>query len=242
MNYFDCKIVSTSIHNYNNGKILQCNEERGWKRPFPDDMPYQGPFMAKRGLNIEMETKNSEDFFNLMFDTHMFETIADETNQYARSQIRNFTQGRDPIQQMVHPHNKKYNYLYQWKDVNSSDIKIFMAHIIFMSLDKKSPVHSYWSRNSLSHMPFFGKYLTRNKFQNILSHLHLNNITDNPPPGCPGHDTLAQLRNIITMVQNNFKRVYIPGIDVAVNESTCTFHGRVKFLQYNKSKTKQRFT
>ena len=52
MNYFDCEIVSTPIHNYNNDKILQCDEERGWKRPFPDDMPYQGPFMAKWGLNI----------------------------------------------------------------------------------------------------------------------------------------------------------------------------------------------
>ena len=234
MNYFDREIVSTPIHNYNNDKILQCDEERGWKRPFPDDMPYQGPFMAKWGLNIEMETKNPEDFFNLMFDTHMFETIADETNQYAQSQIRNFTQGRDPIQQMVHPDNKKYNRLYQWKDVNSLDIEIFMAHIIVMSLVRKSAVHSYWSRNSLSHMPFFGKYLSRNKFQNILWHLHLNNIADNPPPGCPGHDPLAWLRNIITMAQDNFKRV--PGIDVAVDESTCTFRGRVKFLQYNKSK------
>ena len=236
MNYFDREIVSTPIHNLNNDKILQCDEERGWKRPFPDDMPYQGPFMAKWGLNIEMETKNPEDFFNLMFDTHMFETIADETNQNARSRIRNFTQGRDPIQQMVHPDNKKYNRLYQWKDVNSTDIKIFMAHIIVMSLVRKSAVHSYWSRNSLSHMPFFGKYLSRNKFQNILWHLHLNNIADNPPPGCPGHDPLAWLRNIITMAQDNFKRVYIPWIDVDVNESTCTFHGRVKFLQYNKSK------
>ena len=38
------------------------------------------------------------------------------------------------------------------------------------------------------------------------------------------------------MAQDNFKRVYIPGIDVAVNESTCAFRGRVKFLQYYKSK------
>ena len=126
--------------------------------------------------------------------------------------------------------------LYQWKDVNSSDIKIFMAHIIVMSLVRKSVVHSNWSRNSLSHMPFFGKYLSRNKFQNILWHLHLNNIADNPPPGCPGHDPLAWLRNIITMAQDNFERFYIPGIDVAVNKSTCAFRGRVKFLQYNKSK------
>ena len=84
-NYFDREILSTPIPNYRNDKILQCDEEAGWKRPFPDDMPYQGPFMAKRGLKVEMETKQPEDFFNLMFDDRMFETIADETNQYARN-------------------------------------------------------------------------------------------------------------------------------------------------------------
>ena len=56
------------------------------------------------------------------------------------------------------------------------------------------------------------------------------------PPGCPGHDPLARLRNVISVAQNNFKHVYVCGGDVAVDKSTCGFRGRVKFLQYNKSK------
>ena len=56
------------------------------------------------------------------------------------------------------------------------------------------------------------------------------------PPGCPGHDPLASLRNIISMAQDNFKHVYVWDGDVAVDKSMCGFHGRVKFLQYNKSK------
>ena len=38
------------------------------------------------------------------------------------------------------------------------------------------------------------------------------------------------------MALYNFKCVYIPSVDVAINKSTCAFQGRVKFLQYNKSK------
>ena len=38
------------------------------------------------------------------------------------------------------------------------------------------------------------------------------------------------------MAQDNFKCVYVCGGDVVVDESMCSFHGRVKFLQYNKSK------
>ena len=85
-------------------------------------------------------------------------------------------------------------------------------------------------------MSFFGKYLSHNKFETILWHLHFNDVSSNPAPGLPDHDPLAHLWNIISMAQYNFKPVYIPSADVAINESTCAFQGRVKFLQYNKSK------
>ena len=100
-----------------------------------------------------------------------------------------------------------------------------MAHVIAMSLVQKSALHSYWSRATLSH----------NKFQTVLWHLHFNDISRNPP-GCPGHDPLACLRNVISMVQDNFKHVYVCGADVSVDESMCGFCGRVKFLWYSKSK------
>ena len=38
------------------------------------------------------------------------------------------------------------------------------------------------------------------------------------------------------MAQDNLKHVYVCGSNVAVDELTCGFHGRVKFLHYNKSK------
>ena len=168
------------MQNYPNDKIFEFDTQRGWTRPFPDDMPLQGLFTARQGLNVDMTTKKPEDFFNLMFDDHMFETIADKTNKYVRNKIGHITNGRDPTEQMDDPSNRRYNRLYKWKDVNASDIKIFMAHVIIMYLVQKSAVHSYWSRATLSHTPFFGKYLSCNKFQTILWHLHFNDISGNP--------------------------------------------------------------
>ena len=182
VNYFDRDIVTTPIQIYPNDKILACDTQRGWTRPFPDDMPLQGPFTARQGLNVDMATKKPEDFINLMFDNHMFETIADETNKYARNRIAHITNGRDPIEQMDDPFKRRYNRLYKWKDVNVQNIKLFMAHVIVMPLVGKSAVHSYWSRATLSHIPFFGKYLSCNKSQTILWHkLHFNDISGNPP-------------------------------------------------------------
>ena len=170
-----------------------------------------------------MTTKNPEDFFFFNFDDCMFETIADQTNVYARNRIFSIMHGRDLIQQLDDPTNKKHNHLDSWKDLNAANIKLFMAHIIVMSLVHKSAVHGYWSKNTLSHTPFFGKYLSRNKFQTIQWHLHFNDLSSNPVPGLPGHDPLACLRNIIAMDQYNFKHVYIPFVDVVINESTCAF-------------------
>ena len=142
-------------------------------------MLLQGPFTARQGLNIDMATKKPEDFFNLLFDDCMFETIADETNKYAKNRIAYITNG--PTEQMNDPSNRRYNRLYKWKNVNALDIKLFMAHVIVMSLVWKYAVHSHWSRATLSHTPFFGKYLSHNKFQTILWHLHFNDISHNPP-------------------------------------------------------------
>ena len=161
----------------------------------------------------------------------MFETIADQTNAYVRDRISSIMCGRDLIQQLDDPTNKKHNRLHSWKDLNEVDIKLFMAHVIVISLVCKSAVYGYWSNR-----PVFGKNLSRNKFQTILWHLHFNDVLSNPAPGLPGHDPLACLRNIRAMAQYNFKHVYIPSTDVTINKSTCTFQGRVKFLQYNKSK------
>ena len=91
-------------------------------------------------------------------------------------------------------------------------------------------------RSNLSHTPFFGEHLSQNKFQMILWHLHFDDHSSNPSPGLPNHDPLAWLCNVIKMAQYNFQRVYCPSVVVAVDESTCPFCGRVKFLQYNKSK------
>ena len=171
----------------------------GRKVYLPDDIPLQGPFTINPGLKVEMTTRNLKDFFFLNFDDHMFETIADQTNDYARDRISSIMCGRDLIQQLDDPTNKKHNRLDCWKDINAIDIKLFMAHDIVISLVCKSAVYGYWSKNTLSHRPVFGKYLSKNKFQTIPWHLHFNDVLSNPAPGLPGHDPLACLRNIRAM-------------------------------------------
>ena len=64
---------------------MDCDENFGWIWPIKDEMPDQEPFTQVKSLKIDMESWKPEDFFHLMFDEHMFETIADKTNSYARN-------------------------------------------------------------------------------------------------------------------------------------------------------------
>ena len=66
-----------------------------------------------------------------------------------------------------------------------SDMKIFITHIIAMGLVKKNQLEKYLRQNVTIHTPFFGKYMSHNGFQRILSNLYLvdNNIQDHRSSG-----------------------------------------------------------
>ena len=134
-----------------------------------------------------------EDFFNDIFDDRMFTIMAEETNNYTCQKIHQIMQERDHFQQIDHYSYCQHTRLSTWRDVNSSDIKIFFAHLLVMSSGHKTALHHYWSAKTLSHTPFFGQYIGRNKFQDILWNLHICDTTNNPACGSPNHDPLAKV-------------------------------------------------
>ena len=225
------------IANHSRDIPLQEDTDNGWIKIDNDQIPDQCQFTGNPGLNMNTTSRNPEDFFNNLFDERMYTILAEETNNYARQKIRKVMENRDPFQQMDHYSYKQHACLGTWKDLNSSDIKIFIAHILVMSSVRKPALHNYWSTTSFSRTPFFGQYLGRNKFQDILWNLHVvSDTSSNPKPGLPNHDPLAKVRPLINMCQDNFKITYKPGENIAIDESTMAYKGRVKFLQYSKSK------
>ena len=162
---------------------LQENLDNGWHRITPDTP----------GLNFETNSREPEVFFNQLFDSRMFTIMAEETDNYAHQQIMRIMGSRDQIQQIEYYRHKRHTRLGMWRDVNESEIKIFITHILIMSSVRKPALHNYWSTQTLSRTPFFGMYLSRNKFQDILWNHHVADTTNNPPPGMPNHDPLAKV-------------------------------------------------
>ena len=221
------EIEPTNIQSCLNDTELQEDIQNGWHKISHDNPRHNPPFSDTPGLNFETDSREPEVFFNELFDQRMFTIIAEETNRYARQKIRNIMDGRDQIQQIEHHSHRRHARLGTWRDLNDADIKIFIAHLLVMSSVKKPALHNYWSREKLSRTPFFGTYISRNKFQDILWNLHVADTTHNPPPGFQNHDPLAKVRPLVTMCQQNFRLRYTPSEFLAVDESTLGF--KVKY-------------
>ena len=80
----------------------------------------------------------------------------------------------------TNPSYKMHSRLNTWSDITPSDLKIFIAHNIIMGVIKKSDLEKYWSTNPTTRLPFFGKFMSRNKFQSILWNLHICDDSQNP--------------------------------------------------------------
>lgn len=87
----------------------------------------------------------------------------------------------------------------------------------------------------MTQVPFFGKYLSRNRFQSILWNLHICDDSQNPPFQDCGHDPLAQLWPFISMTETNFMHLYRLR-NISIDEACCPFKGRLQFRVYNPTK------
>ena len=124
----------------------------------------------------------------------------------------------------------------KWKEITGGDIRILFAHLLVMGVMKRGNAAKYWLNCDITKLDFFGKYLSRNSYQMLLSNFHCAPNTHNPPRGWPGHDPLHKIRPLMTMCQENFHLKYRPGRCLSVDEGGCGFRGRVQFLTYNKDK------
>ena len=117
-------------------------------------------------------------------------------------------------------------------------MKVFVAHLIVMGILKKNSLEQYWSRDSILNMPFFGHYMSRNHFQNILWNLHVSDPDEtNPQKGEANHDPLFLVRPMVDVMQRNFHTKYRQGEELSLDESACPFKDRVHFKCYNPQKT-----
>lgn len=96
--------------------------------------------------------------------------------------------------------------------------------MLIMGIVRKPSIEMYWSQDERVSTPFFGKFMSRNRFQSILSNLQ---VAGEKPAG--NTDPLFKVRPFLDMLETNFPLYYNPGCELAVDEGAIPFRGKVKF-------------
>ncbi|UYV69183.1 PGBD5 [Cordylochernes scorpioides] len=214
------------------------SEEEQIRQPTPEDegwtevrLPLEKPtFSGTSGPKAAFfpGTLSPYSVFKQFFDEELFRTIKLETNKYARMVIDK--------ERKKGPLNPR-GLLAKWKAVSIAELKIFLAIIIHMSLVVKPRLREYWS-NHIGMRTAFCKStgMARERFEAILSMLHLNDNMLYIPHGQPGYDPIYKIRTLFDSLVNKFRTWYSPDEKLTIDEAICPFRGRVHFRVYIKSK------
>ncbi|CAG5123299.1 unnamed protein product [Candidula unifasciata] len=120
----------------------------------------------------------------------------------------------------------------KWKEVTADDMRSFIAVTLVMGLAPRSSYDLYWTTESLLEMPGFRKIISRNRFQAILSFLHLVDNTTAVPRGNPGYSKAFKIRPFVDALLPLFQRHFTPSKELSVDESMIAFKGRTNLMQY----------
>ena len=206
--------------NYANDKVYPEDVKNGWVRLEQDTGPpniYRFEGSCHNYLNLNNYTPGA--VFDEFFEGKMWTILSENTNKYVHAKLREAKDkgDKDPIELLSEGADQNpCAQLNKWEDRSPDEMKVFVAHLIVMGILKKNSLEQYWSRDSILNMPFFGHYMSRNHFQNILWNLHISDPDEtNPQKGEANHDPLFLVRPMVDMMQRNFHTKYRPGKELS---------------------------
>lgn len=197
------------------------DEDGGARRRWSDDVNVLQDvhdFTEIPGLQVLLPANPKPiDFFTLFFPDELVERICRETNHYANSFY-------EDAQETL------------WKDITPGEFYVFSGYIFAMGLTQKQNLKDYWSTDEVHNIPFFGKYLSRDRFFSILRFLHFNNNNDFVARGNEGYDPLFKIRPVYDKMRELFASTYKPTQNLSLDESAIGWKGNLHYRVYNPSK------
>ena len=185
--------------NYPNDKVYPEDEKNGWVRLDQDTGPpniYRFEASCRNYLNLNNYTPGA--VFDEFFEGKLWTILSENTNKYVHTKLRQAKDNgdKDPIELLIEGADQNpCAGLNNWEDTSPDEMKVFVAHLIVMGILKKNSLEQYWSRDNILNMPFFGHYMSRNHFQNILWNPHISDPDEtNPQKGEADHDPLFLVR------------------------------------------------
>ena len=134
--------------------------------------------------------------------------------------------------QSLGPHSR----LHQWKKVTPSEMRAFIAMILYMGMVKIPTYSMYWSNHHYMRLPFCMNLMNRDRFLNILSFFHVCDNEAQPPRDDPTFNPGYKVQALADLLVAKWQANYVLHRELSVDEALVGYKGRIKFLQYMPSK------
>lgn len=181
------------------------------------------PFTECCGMPVSIRTsminKSPKDFYALLVTDSLLQHIVECTNAFAMTKITRTAEA------------SKNARIRSWSETNLAEMKHFFCLILYMGLVKLPKIADYWSKDEIMGQNFPRTVMSRNRFELLLQMIHFSQDDDNNQS-----DRLHRVKHLLDVMNDNFKRNYIPGQNICIDESMVPFRGRLIFRQYNKQK------
>lgn len=117
--------------------------------------------------------------------------------------------------------------------ITRSEVYGFLGINLVMSYHKLPSWTYYWNNDHDFSVPFLSTIMTRKRFAQILSNIHVNDNSCIPEDN---QDKLYNIRPFIDALNENYVKLYSPSKRQSVDESMILFKGRHSIKQYNPMK------
>lgn len=107
-------------------------------------------------------------------------------------------------------------------------MKAFIGIVLFMGIVKLPELASYWEQSDLFSATYVQDRLSRQRFENILHHLHLTNNEDEESMD----ESLRKFQPMLNLINSVLGSAWKPFYHISIDEALIPFQGRVAFLQY----------
>ncbi|KAL7637887.1 UNVERIFIED_CONTAM: hypothetical protein RMT77_011499 [Armadillidium vulgare] len=182
-------------------------------------------FTGENKVKFETIGKTMTDIFYEIFPDSIFELMVKSTNAYAKKFL---SDKKDTIKK-----SSRYN---SWYEVTIEEMRKFLGLYILMGIVHKPTINSYWSTDRYLSTPAFPSVMKRDRFCNILSFLHFEDVSEVIDFSNEAERRLRKLNPLLRMLDEAIEKKYYPSQNLSLDESLLLWKGRLIFRQYIKSK------
>lgn len=200
-----------------NGDVIIWSDMEGNLNNF-NFLPAERPGISE-ATDLHLLKNSPFEFYSLFLDNEILDLLVTETNRYAEQRIVD----------AIARENVRPIYL-NWYDTSRDEMLTFIGVVLWMGLDRKPKLRNYWCKNEM-YSSVLSKTISRNRFEAILSFLHVSNNETALPD-----DRLAKINPLVRALTVKFQNAINPGENICIDESMVPFRGRVHFRQYIQTK------